>query len=67
MLIQLIGVRRPYASSATARRGLLTNLLSIAAPGISAPTRASLAQWQFRIGHEIVYRDVSAAICVNDA
>ncbi|MDR6391682.1 LysR family transcriptional regulator [Paraburkholderia phenoliruptrix] len=30
------------------------------------PSTGKLAQWRCRIGDEIVYRDVPAAICVND-
>jgi DNA-binding transcriptional LysR family regulator len=34
--------------------------------GYRRANTGKLAQWQFRIGDEIVYRDVPAAICVND-
>ncbi|RQS14801.1 LysR family transcriptional regulator [Burkholderia sp. Bp8998] len=34
--------------------------------GYRRANTGKLAQWQFRIGEEIVYRDVPAAICVND-
>jgi DNA-binding transcriptional LysR family regulator len=34
--------------------------------GYRRANTGKLAQWQFRIGDEIVYRDVPAALCVND-
>lgn len=34
--------------------------------GLQRANTGRLAQWQFRVGDEIVYRDVPAAICVND-
>ncbi|HEF5869644.1 TPA: LysR family transcriptional regulator [Burkholderia cenocepacia] len=34
--------------------------------GYRRANTGKLAQWQFRLGDEIVYRDVPAAICVND-
>lgn len=34
--------------------------------GFRRANTGKLAQWQFRIGDEIVYRDVPPAICVND-
>lgn len=34
--------------------------------GYRRANTGKLAQWEFRIGDEIVYRDLPAAICVND-
>lgn len=34
--------------------------------GYRRANTGKLAQWQFRVGDEIVYRDLPAAICVND-
>jgi len=34
--------------------------------GYRRANTGKLAQWQFRIGDEIIYRDVAAVICVND-
>lgn len=34
--------------------------------GYRRANTGKLAQWQFRVGDEIVYRDFAAAVCVND-
>jgi DNA-binding transcriptional LysR family regulator len=34
--------------------------------GYRRANTGKLAQWQFRVGDEVVYRDVPAALCVND-
>ncbi|NIE62937.1 LysR family transcriptional regulator [Burkholderia sp. Ax-1719] len=52
-----------------ARNGAPRSIDELAAHRCTGYRRANtgkLAQWQFRVGDEIVYRDLPAAVCVND-
>ncbi|WP_118185092.1 LysR family transcriptional regulator [Paraburkholderia phosphatilytica] len=51
------------------RHGAPRNIDELAAHRCTGYRRANtgkLAQWQFQVGDEIVYRDLPAALCVND-
>ncbi|VVD60143.1 LysR family transcriptional regulator [Pandoraea anhela] len=64
--IQLIVCASPeYIARHGAPRSI-DELVQHRCTGYRRANTGKLAQWQFRVGDEIVYRDVPAAICVND-
>ncbi|WP_133662896.1 LysR family transcriptional regulator [Paraburkholderia sp. BL10I2N1] len=64
--IQLIVCASPEYIERNGAPRTIEELAQHRCTGYRRANTGKLAQWQFRIGDEIVYRDVSAAICVND-
>ncbi|OLL31222.1 LysR family transcriptional regulator [Burkholderia sp. SRS-W-2-2016] len=64
--IQLIVCAAPDYLARNGTPRTIDELAQHRCTGYRRANTGKLAQWQFRIGDEIVYRDVPAAICVND-
>jgi DNA-binding transcriptional LysR family regulator len=64
--IQLIVCASPDYIERNGAPRTIDELVHHRCTGYRRANTGKLAQWQFRIGDEIVYRDVPAAICVND-
>jgi DNA-binding transcriptional LysR family regulator len=64
--IQLIVCASPEYIERNGAPQTIDELAQHRCTGYRRANTGKLAQWQFRIGDEIVYRDVPAAICVND-
>ncbi|KAB0643601.1 LysR family transcriptional regulator [Burkholderia latens] len=64
--IQLIVCASPDYVERNGAPRTIDELAAHRCTGYRRATTGKLAQWQFRIGDELVYRDVPAAICVND-
>ncbi|MGT2477480.1 LysR family transcriptional regulator [Paraburkholderia terrae] len=64
--IQLIVCASPEYIESNGAPQTIEELARHRCTGYRRANTGKLAQWLFRIGDEIVYRDVPAAICVND-
>lgn len=64
--IQLIVCASPEYIERNGMPETIEELAQHRCTGYRRANTGKLAQWQFRIGDEIVYRDVPAAICLND-
>ncbi|WP_116136157.1 LysR family transcriptional regulator [Trinickia diaoshuihuensis] len=64
--IQLIVCASPEYIERNGAPRTIDELFQHRCTGFRRANTGKLAQWQFRLGDEIVYRDVPAALCVND-
>lgn len=64
--IQLIVCASPAYIERNGAPRTIEELYQHRCTGYRRANTGKLAQWQFRFGHEIVYRDVPATVCVND-